>query len=102
VLARYLRLPRLLPPFEEARDRRELIAKSVCIAVAGRDEETGFQIDEERCAALLTPVPRFTCRIGLPRASIWREVSVPMQLSMDAGIISDTASLLRGSSSRAK
>jgi hypothetical protein len=46
------------------------------------DEETGFQIDEERCAALLTPVPRFTCRIGLPRASIWREVSVPMQLSM--------------------
>jgi hypothetical protein len=47
-------------PIEEARDRRELIAKSVCIAVAGRDEETGFQIDEERCAALLTPVPRFT------------------------------------------
>jgi hypothetical protein len=42
--------------------------------VADRDEEeTGFQIDEERCAALLTPVPRFTDRIGLPRASTWRE-----------------------------
>jgi hypothetical protein len=32
-----------------------------------RVEETGFQNDEERYAALLTPVPRFTYRIGLPK-----------------------------------
>jgi hypothetical protein len=65
VLARYLRLPRLLPPLKKLGiDESSLLN---LFASLWRVEETGFQNDEERCAALLTPVPRFTYRIGLPK-----------------------------------